>query len=156
MAEAPARRPASARTKQTPSRWTQSWTAYVVLVSVGLVALALAAAAVGIAAFGEASGIARALDCRGNGGACVMTNGTDLILASPDQTHTARFSTIDDGPFGSALSLEVRAGVTNGKQSRFVFRGDGTVEVRNAAGQTIYTLSRDCMGQGGNATCSDF
>ena len=156
MAHAPARLPASARANQNPSKWTQSWTAYVILLSAGLVALALAAAAIGIAAFGEASGIARVLDCRGNGGACVMTSGTDLVLASPDQTHTARFSTIDDGPFGSALSLEVRTGVTNGDQSRFVFRGDGTVEVRNAAGQTIYTLSRDCMGQGGNAACSDF
>jgi len=152
----PARRPVPARSLPKPLKWTESWTAYAVLLGVGLVALALAAGAIGIAAFGEASGIARALDCQGNGGACVLVNGTDLVLASPDQSHTARLSTIDDGPFGSALSLEVRTGTTNGDQSRYVFRGDGTIEVRNAAGQASYTLSRDCLGQGGNAACTDF
>lgn len=152
----PARKLANSRPHRKHRSWTQSWTAYVLLLVVGLLALVLAAAGLGLSAFGEASKIASVLDCRGNAGACVLRNGTNLVISSPDNVHTARLSTVDDGPFGSALSLEVRSGATNGDQSRYIFRGDGTVAVTNSAGQPLYTLSRDCMGQSGKSQCSDF
>jgi len=128
-------------------RWTESRWAYVLLLTVAVIAVVLAAAALAVGTTGEAARIVRVFRCSPSTGQCVLRDGAELQFETPDRSQMAEVRLIDDGSFGTALEMRVRSREIGGDESAYVFRGNGTLQVRDAVGNPSYTLSRDCLGQ---------